>query len=79
MEKVRLGIIGIGNMGSSHIRNYLKNDCKVFRRGQDMHKYKHQLFYSNTLSADIIMKKEKMGYYYRNTIMRILKGANKVM
>lgn len=24
-----------------------------------MHKYKHQLFYSNTLSEDIIMKKEK--------------------
>lgn len=40
-----------------------------------MNKYMHQLFYSNTLSADIIMKKEKMGYYYRNTIMRILKGA----
>lgn len=24
MEKVRLGIIGVGNMGSAHIRNYLK-------------------------------------------------------
>ena len=26
MSKVKLGIIGIGNMGSSHIRNYLKGD-----------------------------------------------------
>lgn len=26
-----------------------------------MNKYKHQLFYSNTLSADIIIKKEKNG------------------
>ena len=25
MEKVRLGIIGVGNMGSSHIKNYLKD------------------------------------------------------
>ncbi len=25
MEKVRLGIIGVGNMGSSHINNYLKD------------------------------------------------------
>ena len=24
MDKVRLGIIGVGNMGSSHIKNYLK-------------------------------------------------------
>ena len=24
MQKVRLGIIGVGNMGSSHIKNYLK-------------------------------------------------------
>ena len=42
-------------------RNSLKNDKKVLRRGQDMNKYKHQLFYSNTLSADIIMRKEKNG------------------
>lgn len=42
-------------------RNSLKNDNKVLRRGQDMNKYKHQLFYSNTLSADIIMRKEKNG------------------
>ncbi len=26
MQKVRLGIIGVGNMGSSHIKNYLKGD-----------------------------------------------------
>jgi predicted dehydrogenase len=26
MSKVKLGIIGIGNMGSSHIKNYLKGD-----------------------------------------------------
>ncbi|MBR5441844.1 MAG: Gfo/Idh/MocA family oxidoreductase, partial [Clostridia bacterium] len=25
MSKVKLGIIGVGNMGSSHIRNYLKD------------------------------------------------------
>ena len=30
MEKVRLGIIGVGNMGSSHIRNYLKNEMPEF-------------------------------------------------
>lgn len=42
-------------------RNSLKNDNKVLRRGQDMNKYKYQLFYSNTLSADIIMRKEKNG------------------
>ena len=27
MEKVRLGIVGVGNMGSGHIRNILKGDC----------------------------------------------------
>ena len=26
MGKVRLGIIGVGNMGSSHIKNYIKGD-----------------------------------------------------
>ncbi len=26
MQKVRLGIIGVGNMGSSHIKNYLKGE-----------------------------------------------------
>ena len=26
MDKVRLGIIGVGNMGSSHIKNYLKGE-----------------------------------------------------
>ncbi len=30
MEKVRLGIIGVGNMGSSHIRNYLAGKLPEF-------------------------------------------------
>ncbi len=30
MEKVRLGIIGVGNMGSSHIKNYLKGAMPEF-------------------------------------------------
>ena len=30
MQKVRLGIIGVGNMGSSHIKNYLKGAMPEF-------------------------------------------------
>ncbi len=30
MEKVRLGIIGVGNMGSAHIKNFLKGDLPEF-------------------------------------------------
>ena len=30
MEKVRLGIIGVGNMGSSHIKNYLEGKLPEF-------------------------------------------------
>lgn len=36
-----------------------------------MNKYKHQLFYSNTLSAE---KRQKWNII-RDTILRILKGA----
>ena len=27
MEKIRLGVIGVGNMGSSHIRNINEGKC----------------------------------------------------
>ena len=30
MEKIRLGIIGIGNMGSGHASNVVKGSCPDF-------------------------------------------------
>ena len=30
MEKVRLGIIGVGNMGSSHIKNFISGKMPEF-------------------------------------------------
>lgn len=35
-------------------RNSLKNDRKVLRRGQNMYKYKHELFYSTTFRVQTL-------------------------
>ena len=49
-------------------RKSLKSDHKVLRRGQNINKYKHELFDSNTLGVQTLSQEEgKMGFYYRNT------------